>query len=61
MEMVVVVEWKARNQLESGKCSLTGSFWLCILAKSYMQSLDSEAGDWMKLQMYCCRLEGDAK
>jgi hypothetical protein len=35
-----------RNQLESGKGSLTGSFWLRILAKSYMQrSLDSEAKD----------------
>lgn len=33
--------------------NLLAHFWLRILAKSYMQrSLDSEAGDLMKLQMY---------
>ena len=59
---VVVVEWKTRNFGKRKTFNLLAHFWLCVLAKNYVQrSLDSEAGDLMKLQMYCYRIDGDAK
>lgn len=61
MEMVVDVDGRRGISWKRKMFNLLAHFWLWILAKSYMQSLDSEAGDLMKLQMYCYRIEGDVK